>query len=67
MKPKNFDEYAAGQAIGPWKVSSGTVDLIGAGFRDAAEGDQSHQPAVKTGKVLINGQDVQDFWCQGNA
>ncbi|MGD3111388.1 choice-of-anchor C family protein [Streptomyces sp. YGL11-2] len=97
VKPKSFDEYAAGQSIGPWKVTSGTVDLIGAGYWDAAEGDQSldlngndpgavaqtfattpgttytvsyslagnpqldHRPAMKTGKVLIDGQNVQDF------
>ncbi|WP_043262960.1 choice-of-anchor C family protein [Streptomyces sp. CT34] len=97
VKPKTFDEYAAGQFIGPWKVTSGTVDLIGAGYWDAAEGDQSldlngnnpgsvaqtfattpgttytvsyslagnpqldRRPAVKTGKVLIDGQDFQHF------
>ncbi|WP_316520498.1 choice-of-anchor C family protein [Kitasatospora brasiliensis] len=30
-----------GQTIGPWQVVSGNVDLIGAGFWQAAEGDQS--------------------------
>ncbi|MFE6050935.1 choice-of-anchor C family protein [Kitasatospora sp. NPDC056446] len=37
----SFTEYNAGQVIGPWRVVSGSVDLIGAGFWQAAEGDQS--------------------------
>ncbi|MFB7666323.1 choice-of-anchor C family protein [Kitasatospora sp. NPDC056138] len=37
----SFTELSAGQAIGPWRVTAGTVDLIGAGFWQAAEGDQS--------------------------
>ncbi|GAA2278814.1 MULTISPECIES: choice-of-anchor C family protein [Kitasatospora] len=37
----SFTELSAGQAIGPWQVTAGTVDLIGAGFWQAAEGDQS--------------------------
>ncbi|MFJ8329911.1 choice-of-anchor C family protein [Streptomyces sp. NPDC094437] len=37
----SFTELSAGQLIGPWQVISGTVDLIGAGFWQAAEGDQS--------------------------
>ncbi|MFC9653078.1 MULTISPECIES: choice-of-anchor C family protein [unclassified Streptomyces] len=36
-----FTELPAGQTIGPWQVTRGTVDLIGAGFWQAAEGDQS--------------------------
>ncbi|GLF99197.1 choice-of-anchor C family protein [Streptomyces yaizuensis] len=36
-----FTTVTAGQPIGPWKVTSGAVDLIGAGFWQAAEGDQS--------------------------
>nr|WP_223182930.1 MULTISPECIES: choice-of-anchor C family protein [unclassified Streptomyces] len=90
-----FTTLVAGQSIGPWRVVSGSVDLIGAGFWQAAEGDQSVDlngtqagavaqtfttvagrtytvtyalasntaggPAVKTGKVLIDGQDFQDF------
>ncbi len=36
-----FQTYPAGQSIGPWTVTSGTVDLIGAGYWQAAEGDQS--------------------------
>ncbi|MFJ5118096.1 choice-of-anchor C family protein [Kitasatospora sp. NPDC088548] len=36
-----FQELVAGQTIGPWQVTSGSVDLIGAGFWQAAEGDQS--------------------------
>ncbi|MEU7094979.1 choice-of-anchor C family protein [Kitasatospora aureofaciens] len=37
----NFTEFAAGQNIGPWRVTSGSVDLIGAGMWQAAEGDQA--------------------------
>ncbi|WP_329560761.1 choice-of-anchor C family protein [Kitasatospora sp. NBC_01266] len=37
----SFDELSSGQTIGPWQVTAGTVDLIGAGFWQAAEGDQS--------------------------
>lgn len=36
-----FQTYGTGSSIGPWKVASGAVDLIGAGFWQAAEGDQS--------------------------
>lgn len=36
-----FTDLSAGQAIGPWQVTAGTVDLIGAGYWQAAEGDQS--------------------------
>ncbi|GAA1945253.1 choice-of-anchor C family protein [Kitasatospora viridis] len=37
----SFTDLGVGQSIGPWQVTSGTVDLIGAGFWQAAEGDQS--------------------------
>ncbi|MFD5556099.1 choice-of-anchor C family protein [Streptomyces sp. NPDC127068] len=91
----SFTTLTSGQSIGPWQVTSGGVDLIGAGFWQAAEGDQSvdlnagqtgsvaqsfstivgrtytvtyalaanpeGSPAVKTGKVLIDGQNFQDF------
>ncbi|RKT18654.1 choice-of-anchor C domain-containing protein [Streptomyces sp. 1114.5] len=90
-----FTEFNAGQVIGPWKVVSGSVDLIGAGFWQAAEGDQSLDlnggnsgtvsqafttvpgttysvtyalagnpgggPALRTGRVTIDGQSFQDF------
>lgn len=90
-----FTTVGAGQSIGPWKVTGGAVDLIGAGFWQAAEGDQSVDlngsqpgaiaqtfattagqrytvtyslaanpeggPAVKTGRVLLDGQNIQDF------
>ncbi|MER6392449.1 choice-of-anchor C family protein [Streptomyces sp. NPDC059382] len=90
-----FTTVSAGQSIGPWKVTGGAVDLIGAGFWQAAEGDQSVDlnatqagavaqtfattagqrytvtyslaanpeggPAVKTGRVLLDGQNIQDF------
>ncbi|MFI9273418.1 choice-of-anchor C family protein [Kitasatospora sp. NPDC052896] len=36
-----FQDFTTGQSIGPWQVTSGTVDLIGAGYWQAAEGDQS--------------------------
>ncbi len=36
-----FTTLAAGQTVGPWRVTAGSVDLIGAGFWQAAEGDQS--------------------------
>ncbi|PJE99514.1 hypothetical protein CUT44_03065 [Streptomyces carminius] len=36
-----FRTLGAGAATGPWKVTSGAVDLIGAGYWQAAEGDQS--------------------------
>ncbi|MCG3039251.1 choice-of-anchor C family protein [Streptomyces fenghuangensis] len=36
-----FRTIGSGQPVGPWRVTSGAVDLIGAGFWQAAEGDQS--------------------------
>jgi choice-of-anchor C domain-containing protein len=91
----SFTDYVAGQSIGPWDVTKGSVDLIGPRFWAAAEGDQSLDlngygagavsqtfatspgtryrvnyslagnpdagPVVKTGRVLINGVDAQDF------
>ena len=91
----SFTTIGAGQSIGPWTVTRGNVDLIGARFWAAADGDQSVDldgntmgavsqtfatnpgtpytvtyslagnpaggPATKTGEVLVNGQDVQDF------
>ena len=93
--PGSFSTVGLGQSIGPWTVTQGNVDLIGAGFWAAADGDQSvdldgavagavsqtfatkpgttytvtyslaGNPAggstTKTGSVLINKQDVQDF------
>ncbi|MEU1806324.1 choice-of-anchor C family protein [Streptomyces sp. NPDC019937] len=90
-----FVNVGTGGSIGPWKVTGGNVDLIGAGFWQAAEGDQSVDlnggdagtvsqtfttvpgkrytvtyslagnpaggPAVRTGKVLVDGQNFQDF------
>ncbi|MBB5152871.1 choice-of-anchor C family protein [Saccharopolyspora phatthalungensis] len=89
-----FDTFSAGQSFGPWRVTSGTIDLIGEGFWQAAEGGQSVDlngtsagaisqtfttvpgttytvayslagnpggQALKTGKVLIDGQNFQDF------
>ncbi|MFE3499878.1 choice-of-anchor C family protein [Kitasatospora sp. NPDC059160] len=95
IAPNTFTEPVTGQSIGPWLVTSGSVDLIGAGFWQAAEGDQSVDlngadsgaiaqtfttipgatysvsyalagnpgggPALRTGRVLIDGQDFQDF------
>ncbi|MFE2918255.1 choice-of-anchor C family protein [Kitasatospora indigofera] len=37
----SFNTLTAGQTVGPWRVTAGSVDLIGAGFWQAAEGDQS--------------------------
>lgn len=90
-----FVNVGTGGTIGPWKVAGGNVDLIGAGFWQAAEGDQSVDlnggnagtvsqtfttvpgkrytvtyslagnpaggPALRTGKVLVDGQNFQDF------
>ncbi|MCX4581333.1 choice-of-anchor C family protein [Streptomyces sp. NBC_01571] len=41
VPPATFQTFTAGQTIGPWQVTSGTADLIGAGYWQAAEGDQS--------------------------
>ncbi|MGW0776819.1 choice-of-anchor C family protein [Streptomyces sp. NPDC002835] len=91
----SYATYFAGQTMGLWQVESGSVDLSGAGFWEAAEGDQSvdlngrvagtlsqtfttepgtrytvtyslagnpgGEPTVKTGEVLIDGQNFQDF------
>ncbi|RKN45027.1 choice-of-anchor C family protein [Streptomyces hoynatensis] len=90
-----FTTYQAGQAIGPWTVTGGAVDLVDDGFWQAAEGNQSLDlnatvpgtvaqtftttpgqtytvtyalagnpgggPALRTGRVLLDGQDIQDF------
>ena len=91
-----FVNLGTGGTIGPWKVTAGNVDLIGDGFWQAAEGDQSVDlnggnagavsqtfttvpgkrytvryslagnpgvggPAMKTGKVLVDGQNFQNF------
>ncbi|MFI5675756.1 choice-of-anchor C family protein [Streptomyces cellulosae] len=95
LPPGSIQTYPAGQSFGPWRVVSGSVDLIGRGYWQAAEGGQSldlngndpgavsqtfattpgtaytvsyslagnaiEMPAVKTGKVRIDGQDIQDF------
>ncbi|WP_229925155.1 choice-of-anchor C family protein [Streptomyces sulfonofaciens] len=94
-RANSFTTYPAGQYIGPWAVTSGAVDLVDDGLRQAAEGDQSLDlhatgagavaqtfttvpgqtytvtyapagnpaggPVVKTGRVLVDGQNVQDF------
>jgi choice-of-anchor C domain-containing protein len=41
VAPHTFVTIFAGQPIGPWTVTSGNVDLIGAGFWQAAAGVQS--------------------------
>ncbi|MES9537055.1 choice-of-anchor C family protein [Actinomadura sp. NPDC000600] len=85
----------AGGTIGPWRVTSGSVDIVRQNYWQAAEGDQSVDlsgwlagtvaqtfltvpgkrysvayslagnpmagPVVKSGKVLVNGQNFQDF------
>lgn len=90
----SYRTVSEGQPIGPWQVTRGSVDHIGAGFWQAAEGVQSVDlnaaqpgavsqtfstkplttytvtyslaanpggPALKTGRVLVNGQNVQSF------
>jgi choice-of-anchor C domain-containing protein len=95
IQPHSFHTYFAGESVGPWTVTSGSVELNGAGFWQAADGDQSldldgadtgalsqtfstnllttyrvsyslagnpdYIPAVKTGKVLVNGHVAQNF------
>jgi choice-of-anchor C domain-containing protein len=95
ISPHTFHTYYAGESVGPWTVTSGSVELNGAGFWQAADGDQSLDldgadtgalsqtfatnllttyrvsyslagnpddiPAVKTGKVLVNGHVAQNF------
>lgn len=92
---KSFTTRTAGQSIGPWTVTKGSVDHTGAGYWAAADGDQvvdlngseaggvaqtfattpgtrykvtyslagnfSGGPAVKTGRVLVNGVNAQNF------
>ncbi|MGW7691916.1 choice-of-anchor C family protein [Streptomyces asiaticus] len=95
VSANSFVNLTSGQTIGPWRVTAGNVDLIGDGFWQAAEGDQSVDlngggagtveqtfttvpgkkysvtyslagnpvggPTMRTGKVLVNGQNFQDF------
>lgn len=39
--PNTFQRFFIGESIGAWEVSQGNVDLIGAGFWQAADGVQS--------------------------
>jgi choice-of-anchor C domain-containing protein len=41
IAPNSFVNVGAGSTIGAWTVSEGNVDLIGAGFWQAADGVQS--------------------------
>ncbi|GAA4621622.1 hypothetical protein GCM10023196_010620 [Actinoallomurus vinaceus] len=41
VRPGTFQTFAGGQFIGPWRVTGASVDLIGAGFWQAADGRQS--------------------------
>jgi choice-of-anchor C domain-containing protein len=41
VTPGTFQNLGAGAAIGPWTVTQGHVDFIGAGFWQAADGVQS--------------------------
>jgi choice-of-anchor C domain-containing protein len=41
VAPNTFQTFFAGQSIGPWRVTQGSVDLIGQGFWQAADGVQS--------------------------
>lgn len=47
VTPGTFVDLSQGQSIGPWTVTTGLVDLIGAGYWQAADGVQS---------VDLNGQ-----------
>jgi choice-of-anchor C domain-containing protein len=93
-QPNWFTNYTAGQAIGPWRVTKGSVEVIDDGYWQPAEGDQSIDlngedvgavsqtfttipgqnytltyqlagnpvgTAWKTGRVLIDGRNVQNF------
>jgi choice-of-anchor C domain-containing protein len=41
VTPGTFQEPRQGQSIGPWTVTTGSVDLNGAGFYQAADGVQT--------------------------
>lgn len=41
LRPGTFTRYAAGDTLGPWRVTEGDVDLMGSGFWQVAEGQQS--------------------------
>ena len=41
VTPGTFQDFAAGASLGAWRVSQGNVDLLGAGFWQAADGVQS--------------------------
>ncbi|GAA4625648.1 hypothetical protein GCM10023196_030600 [Actinoallomurus vinaceus] len=69
----NFTRLGAGSALGEWKVTGGNVDLIGAGFWQAAEGNQSldlegdipgtiEQPIA----TRFGGCYTVNFWLAGN-
>jgi choice-of-anchor C domain-containing protein len=47
VTPGTYQDLSQGQSIGPWTVTTGLVDLIGAGYWQAADGVQS---------VDLNGQ-----------
>ncbi|MCO6008251.1 choice-of-anchor C family protein [Actinoallomurus purpureus] len=41
VTPGTFQTFSSGQLIGPWRVTNGSVDLIGGGFWQASDGRQS--------------------------
>ena len=41
LRPGTFTRYTAGDTLGPWRVADGDVDLMGSGFWQVAEGQQS--------------------------
>jgi choice-of-anchor C domain-containing protein len=41
VAPGAWQVYSAGQSIGPWEVTGGSVDLFGAGTVQAADGHQA--------------------------
>lgn len=55
VPPRSFVNVGAGAAIGAWTVSRGNVDLIGAGFWQAADGVQSVDLDGSSGSPLAGG------------
>ncbi|MEV7969312.1 choice-of-anchor C family protein [Sphaerisporangium sp. NPDC088356] len=41
VRPNTFQTFSLGQSFGAWSVTGGTVDLVGQGFWQAADGVQS--------------------------
>lgn len=55
VTPGTFDAFVAGEQMGAWTVTSGDVDLTGAGFWETAEGVQSLDlNGVQPGAVALD-------------